>query len=116
MTLIPENEVTGAFKILYDSIFISIMKIFNNHCPIVSWKIFKPVDQIEENRETLDLRLNYETILYLYVFTTTKMVCQEQNIIILKGGIGVFIHFSRFMPSSSLEVYQSYYKKNKYWM
>ncbi|CAI6347614.1 unnamed protein product [Macrosiphum euphorbiae] len=93
------------------------MKIFFNHCPpIVSWKIFGSVDQIEENRETLDLRLNYETTLYPYGYTLPqlKLVCQEQNIIILKGGIGVLIHISRFMPSSSLELYQSYYKKNKY--
>jgi len=64
MTLIPENDVTSAFKILYDGTFISIMKIFINHCsPIVSWETFGSVDQIEENRETLDLQLNYETII-----------------------------------------------------
>jgi len=39
MALIPENDVTGDFQVLYDSILISIIKIFINRCPIGNRKL-----------------------------------------------------------------------------
>lgn len=83
-----KNNIIDAFKVLCDSTFTIVMKIFINHCSIISWNIFGSVDQIEENKENLDLPFNYETIIPK-LNRNSNWYAKNKQLGILKGGIWV---------------------------